>query len=141
MNLFNQINCRVLDNSDHTEWNVFKTLFNNYYFWIILVFEMIVQHLFISGANTPLMSAIAGTAPITSQQNMLCWILGSLSLASNLLVKKVPISQFKFMEAIDLEHQNQEEWINKVAKKFESAIGKLKGTFTGGGRDEEDSQN
>ena len=42
MNIFNQINCRVLDNSEKTEWNVFKTLNNNIYFWIVLVFELVV---------------------------------------------------------------------------------------------------
>jgi len=37
MNLFNQINCRVINPS---EKNVFKTLFNNNYFLMIFSFEM-----------------------------------------------------------------------------------------------------
>lgn len=37
MNLFNQINCRVINPN---EKNVFKTLFNNFYFLIIFSFEM-----------------------------------------------------------------------------------------------------
>jgi len=37
MTLFNQINCRVIEVD---EINVFKTLFNNKYFWIIFIFEM-----------------------------------------------------------------------------------------------------
>ena len=39
MNLFNMINCRVVDKS---EINVFKTLFNNVTFWIIILFEIAV---------------------------------------------------------------------------------------------------
>jgi len=36
MNLFNQINCRIVSaNQD----NVFKTLFNNIWFWFIILFE------------------------------------------------------------------------------------------------------
>jgi Ca2+-transporting ATPase len=38
MNLFNQINCRVLGD----EINVFKTLFNNLLFWVVLIFEIFV---------------------------------------------------------------------------------------------------
>jgi magnesium-transporting ATPase (P-type) len=41
MTLFNQINCRVIDPA---EKNVFKTLFNNGYFWLIFSFEMIIQN-------------------------------------------------------------------------------------------------
>lgn len=37
MNLFNQINCRVVDDS---EMNVFKSLFNNFFFWLVMGLEM-----------------------------------------------------------------------------------------------------
>lgn len=50
MNLFNQINCRVLDSQEVTEWNVFRTLNNNIYFWIVFIFELGLQHLFVEGA-------------------------------------------------------------------------------------------
>ena len=40
MNLFNQINCRVVDGN---ELNVFKTLFNNPTFWVVFIFEFFVQ--------------------------------------------------------------------------------------------------
>jgi hypothetical protein len=49
LNLFNQINCRVLDTNDHTEMNVFKSLcrFTGYLpprpahaiFWLVLIGE------------------------------------------------------------------------------------------------------
>ena len=37
MNLFNQINCRVVLSN---EANVFKTIFNNIWFWFIILFEL-----------------------------------------------------------------------------------------------------
>ena len=37
MNLFNQINCRVVLAN---EANVFKTIFNNIWFWLIILFEL-----------------------------------------------------------------------------------------------------
>ena len=39
MNIFNQINCRVVDKD---ELNVFKTLFNNLTFWIIIIIELVI---------------------------------------------------------------------------------------------------
>ena len=35
MNLFNQINCRVVSQD-----NVFRTIFNNIWFWFIILFEV-----------------------------------------------------------------------------------------------------
>jgi hypothetical protein len=40
MNLFNMINCRVVEANDI---NVFATLFNNATFWVVLLFEVGVQ--------------------------------------------------------------------------------------------------
>jgi len=40
MNLFNQINCRVVDANDI---NVFRTLLNNGLFWVVMAFEIAVQ--------------------------------------------------------------------------------------------------
>lgn len=38
MNMFNQINCRVLTD----EVNVFKTLLNNFTFWVVFLLEMFI---------------------------------------------------------------------------------------------------
>jgi Ca2+-transporting ATPase len=40
MNLFNQINCRIVSAN---ELNVFKTILNNIWFWLIILFELGVQ--------------------------------------------------------------------------------------------------
>lgn len=38
MNIFNMLNCRVNTN----EMNVFSNMFNNMYFWLIVIFEFLV---------------------------------------------------------------------------------------------------
>lgn len=38
MNIFNMLNCRVNTN----ELNIFTNLFNNIYFWIVVIFEFSV---------------------------------------------------------------------------------------------------
>jgi magnesium-transporting ATPase (P-type) len=62
MNLFNQINCRVVDPN---ELNVFLTLFNNLTFWVIMAIELGIQHLMIGAASSKLGSALLGTAVMT----------------------------------------------------------------------------
>ena len=54
MNLFNQVNCRVVDPN---ELNVFKTLLNNPVFWAILGSEILIQQLMIDAGATTLGSA------------------------------------------------------------------------------------
>lgn len=61
MNVFNMINCRVLDTDDTTQKNVFKSLFQfksaippvpeHSFFWAVLVFEFVVQHAIIMSGN------------------------------------------------------------------------------------------
>jgi magnesium-transporting ATPase (P-type) len=63
MNLFNMINCRVVDKNDI---DVFSNLFNNLTFWIVFLFEFGVQQLMINSAYSTLGSALLGTAPMTS---------------------------------------------------------------------------
>ena len=66
-------------------------------------------------------------------------MLGALSLASNLLVKKIPVAQFNFMNGIDLEHVNSEERINRVSKWFDTKFEALKKYFLGSSQEEEEN--
>ena len=84
MNLFNQINCRVVD---AREINVFKTLFNNPIFWVIMAFEFGVQQLMINAGSTTLGSALLGTAEMTQGQTITCWGFGLFSLVVNVALK------------------------------------------------------
>ena len=62
MNMFNQINCRIVAAK---EINIFKTLFNNRYFWLIFLGELVVQQLMINGGSNILGSVLLGTAELT----------------------------------------------------------------------------
>lgn len=62
MNLFNQINCRVVSD---TEMNVFKTLFNNPIFWLITALEVAITEYMIFAAYLPLGPILIGSAPLT----------------------------------------------------------------------------
>jgi hypothetical protein len=61
------INCRVVDKD---EMNVFKTLFNNYIFWIILAIEILIQQFMINQGSVKLTigSALLGTGPLSFWQ-------------------------------------------------------------------------
>jgi len=114
MNLFNTINCRVVD---PLEFNVFKTLFNNPYLWLVLVFELFVQQMMIKAGNTTLGSALLGTAPLSTSMTVTCWMLGAFTLVVNFLSKQIPLSKFKFAEKIDLENNNKNSFIDNMFTK------------------------
>ena len=64
MTLFNQINSRVVDAK---ELNVFKTLCNNFYFWVIILFELALQHFMLISSEWTVFSALFGTAHLSSE--------------------------------------------------------------------------
>ena len=94
MNMFNQINCRVVDAN---EINVFKTLLNNPYFWFIFAGELVVQQLMVSGGGTSVLaSVLLGTAQLSAPMQATCWCLGAFSLVINVALKQIPSENFKF---------------------------------------------
>lgn len=101
MNLFNQINCRVVEAD---EFNVFKTLFNNPTFWAVMIFELAVQNWMLWLAESELGSVLVGTAPLTTQQTLACWCLGAGSLIVYPLAKLIPLEKLKpITRHLDLE--------------------------------------
>lgn len=96
MNLFNSINCRLVDTKEATELNIFKTLFNNLTFWIVFAIELFIQHMMLISDEHTVGSAMLGTVKLTEGQNYTCWTLGALSLVVNLAIKQIPIDYFAF---------------------------------------------
>jgi Ca2+-transporting ATPase len=65
MNLFNSINCRLVDTKDATELNIFKTILNNPTFWIVFAIEFFIQDLMVSAGRSKVGAAFFGTAELT----------------------------------------------------------------------------
>ena len=126
MNLFNQINCRVIAKD---ELNVFKTLFNNMLFWVVLIFEFVVQYYMVALSNTHLGSALLGTAPLSSGQRITCWVLAILILGVNPAVKKIPLEKFAFMSKIDLEGDPKESFVAQQLQKAENFVAVRRNTL------------
>lgn len=121
MNMFNQINCRVLD---ETEINVFKTLCNNLIFWVVFAVEMLLQHLMLYLATTTMGSAILGMTPITLVQYSVSVALGAFSLVVCVITKKsIPMSPFeKLSRSVDLETGDTND---RVSSMYETAKNKM----------------
>lgn len=95
MNLFNQINCRNLD--EHNI-NVFDKIWTNFIFIIVLIIEFVVSMFMVKCGETQLFSKIMGTAPITKNQHIVCWCLGFSVLIVNIVIKKIPLEPFRWFE-------------------------------------------
>jgi len=110
MTLFNQINCRVIDAK---QMNVFRTLCNNLYFWVIMLGELIMQHFMLFSANYSVFSALFGTAPLSAEQHALCWGIGASTLIINTVAKKIPRDNFSFTTKFTLEEENSNDYISR----------------------------
>ena len=53
-----------------------------------------------------------------------CWGFGVFSLAVNVILKKIPLENFAFVSAVDLESENKDEAINKYMAKTQETIKK-----------------
>lgn len=124
MNLFNSINCRLVDTKEATQLNVFRTLFNNLTFWIILLIELVIQDVMIKAGNWGLGSDIVGTTTLTEGMTITCWVFGAMSLIVNLIIKQIPIDYFEFTNNINLEQEKDDQAINKYMKMSQEQFNK-----------------
>lgn len=107
MNLFNQVNCRIVEAN---EINIFRTLspLRHPMFWLVIIFEVCVQQAMINLAETQLGSALLGAGRLNSGMQLTAWILGSLSLVVNVALKQIPLEHFSFIEKhVDLESEKR----------------------------------
>lgn len=102
MNLFNQLNSRVVDAE---EKNAFKNLLNNKLFIIVLAAEFVVQYIFVDASNFSLGPYLLGCAPLSTGQRITCWVLGALSLGVFPLIKMIPPTKLAFLNNFSLERQ------------------------------------
>lgn len=79
MQVFNEINCRKLSLS---EWNMFKGIFNNWMFVLIIIFTVAFQMILVELGGKTLK-----TSPLTIEMHLLCIGLGATSLIVALIVR------------------------------------------------------
>jgi len=130
MNIINMINCRVVDENEN---NVFKTLFNNKWFWIIFILEMVVQNglVLIAADETgpfKIIGSLSGTAGITWEMHLSAWIFALAVLGIRPLTNKIPLDRFQFMDKIDLETNNKDanfitKWGDRAAGDYQRMTG------------------
>lgn len=140
MNIFNMINCRVLDTAEHTEKNVFKTLCKfkmgcpprpeHSIFWVVMAGEIFMQQLAITRFNV-----LFGTQQLTQIEQLICWLIGSLSLPINLIVKNVKVDNFGFVQNINLERVDPDEFINRFIGWFDGIVNKFSNVLSGDSND------
>lgn len=58
--------------------------------------EMFVQCMMIRAGSTTLGSALLGTGPLTPIMQLTCWLFGAFSLVVNVILKQIPLNNFKF---------------------------------------------
>lgn len=115
MNLFNQINCRIVDSDELSDWRIWRGLHGHYQFLMVIGGEFAMQHIMVTWFSHSVLTAqLFNVAPFSKPWIApVCWTLGVLSLAVNFIVKNVPIRLFdNINDSINLEIQNPEEWIN-----------------------------
>lgn len=104
MQVFNEINARKLKRE---ELNVFEGFFNNPLFLIILVFTVIVHYFLVE-----LGGRAVQCSPLTIQQHLITFAIGSFSLVNGVFIKILPeewfqsISLFKVQKVTELEDEN-----------------------------------
>ena len=115
MNIFNMLNCRVNTN----ELNIFTNLLNNKYFWIVFIFEMLVQIAFIWWSKDALIAILLNCTKQTLAMIITAWVLGVFILPMRALFTKfLPPAAFKFMAKVDLESGENNNCVTRCYARF-----------------------
>lgn len=116
MCLFNQINCRVITPEDNI--NIFQSLCNNFYFWLIFIFEFGMQFMFVNLASER--GEFLGMTSLTLNQKIVCYSLAAGTLLVNILARKVvPLKPFeKLAEKLKLDDDKEKGATQSVKDKM-----------------------
>lgn len=86
MQIFNQFNARKLG---EREFNIFADFFNNWYFLLMTIFEIVAQIFIVEYGGQ-----FVQCAPLTLNQQLVCIGIGSFSLIWGVILKFVPARWF-----------------------------------------------
>ena len=117
MNLFNLINCRVLGSENDPEYNIFKNIYHNWWFLVVLLIEFNVQFLLVQGYLG--LGVIFTTTPMTGAMHFTALGLGFGSLLVAAAAKATP---FKWTASMPVIKEVQDE--NSFTKKLENNLSK-----------------
>jgi Ca2+ transporting ATPase len=110
LQIFNQINSRKIEG----ELNVFAGFFNNFLFIFVVTLTVVVQL-----AMVQIGGVYTKCSPLTTEDNLFCIGIGSLSLVWGLLLKFLPLRLFQCMSLDDkpMEDENLERsFINSMKR-------------------------
>lgn len=91
MNLFNQFNCRIVEED---KYNIFSGLMTNYFFILIVAFEFFLTWLMVDIGATTIGSSLIGTANLTPIDHLVCIFVGASTLIWGAILKKIPLGKF-----------------------------------------------
>ena len=130
--LFNQINCRVIDDN----FNIFVRIGNNIFFPIITLGELILQIFLIEFGGDAFKCTERG---LTMNQWLICIGFSFLTFVLSIIIKLIPIDitiqnildskSNKIANINDLLHKNDEENDNNKSKEGKTDDGKLSGSI------------
>ena len=112
--LFNQINCRVLDDS----FNIFKRIHKSYLFLIITIFEIIVQIFIISFGNTVFHVVSMG---LTFKQWLISIGFSSITFVVSIIGKFITLD--KAIDKCLVHEEIEEDYFDDVIKKKKTKLG------------------
>lgn len=117
MCLFNQFNCRIVDDG---KFNIFEGLITNYFFILVLAFEFFLTWAMVDFGATTLGSSLIGTANITAIDHLVIWLVSATVLIWGAVLKCIPLRFFeKVQDHVSLEDDDAEG--DKMNKLFNHA--------------------
>ena len=91
MNLFNQFNCRIVEDG---KYNVFAGLWRNYFFILVVSFEFFLTWAMVDIGATTIGSSLIGTANLNPIDHLIVWCVGGSTLIWGAIIKKIPAEKF-----------------------------------------------
>jgi magnesium-transporting ATPase (P-type) len=102
--LFNQINCRKVDEKGYNIFENILDIYKAFYFWFILILEFVVQFLIV---QWDVLGVFFETTPLESHQYLMTVIYGSTVLAVGALIRALPESADHALKALYIaEHED-----------------------------------
>jgi hypothetical protein len=127
MNLFNQFNCRIVDEG---KFNIFSGLYKNFFFILVVGFEFFLTWLMVDIGATTIGSSLIGTADITPMQHLTIWLIGSTTLIWGAVLKKIPLEPFeKISQHVNLEEEDSDDKLNQLFNKASSIHAKARASI------------